>query len=90
MRGQDPQPGCFRPTIAHGDPNEHVFRTFLGILHEYVEVPVLIKNTRIEQFVLELFPRPTPVGFDQVSIRDIRVVGFCIPRLREIPKKPPC
>ena len=65
---QDPQPGRFRPAVVDGDADEHVFRTLLGVLHEHVEVPVLIENAGVEEFVLEVFPRSSAVGLDQVPV----------------------
>ena len=68
QRRQQPKPGRFRPAIVNGDADEDVFRAFLGVLHEHVEVPVVVKDARIEQFVLELLPRPSPVRLDQVAV----------------------
>ena len=65
---QDAQPGRLRSAIVHGDADEHVFRTVLGVFHEHVEVPIIVEYAGIEQFVLELFPRSSPVGFDQVPV----------------------
>ena len=52
----------------HGDADEHVFRAVLRVFHEHVEVAVIVEYAGIEQFVLELFPRPSPVGLDQVPV----------------------
>ena len=65
---QDPQPGRFRPAIVHGDPDEDVFRAFLGVFDKHVKVAVVVKYAGVEQLVLELFPRSSPVGFDQVPV----------------------
>ena len=65
---QDAQPGRFRPAIVHGDPDEDVFRAFLGVFDEHVKVAVVVKYAGIEQLVLELFPRSSPVGLDQVPV----------------------
>ncbi len=67
-RRQQAKPGRFRPAIVHGDPDEHVFRAFLGVFHEHVEIAVVVKHARIEQLVLELLPRPSPVRLDQVAV----------------------
>ena len=67
-RRQQTKPGRFRPAIVHGDPDEHVFRAFLGVFHEHVEIAVVVKHARIEQLVLELLPRPSPVRLDQVAV----------------------
>ncbi len=52
----------------HGHADEHVFRAFLGVLHEHVKVAVGVKDAGVEQFVLELFARAPPVRFDQVAV----------------------
>ena len=54
-RRQDPQPGRFRPTIVDGNADEYVFRAFLRVFHEHVEVAVVLEDAGVEQFVLELF-----------------------------------
>ena len=46
----------FRSTIVHRNANEDVFGTLLGVLHEHVKVPVVVKDAGVEQLVLELFP----------------------------------
>ena len=67
-RRQDTKPGRFRPAIVHGDADEDVFRALLRVLHEHVEIPVVVEDAGIEQLVLELFPRSSPVGLDQVPV----------------------
>ncbi len=52
----------------HGDADEDVFRALLRVLHEHVKVPVVVKDAGIEQLVLKLFPRASPVRFDQVPV----------------------
>ena len=43
--------GCsFRPTIVDGHAHQDVFRRILGVFHEHVEVTVIVKNARVEQF----------------------------------------
>ena len=66
---QDPQPGRFRPAIVHGNADEDVFRALLRVLHEHVKIPVVVEDAGIEQLVLKLFPRASPVRFDQVPVR---------------------
>ena len=50
---------------------EDVFRALLGVLDENIEVPVVVEDARIQQFVLELLARPPPVGLHQVAIRKL-------------------
>jgi hypothetical protein len=54
---------------VHGDPHEDVFRALLGVLDEHVKVPVIVKYAGVEQLVFKLFPRPSPVRFDQIPVR---------------------
>ena len=68
QRRQDAQPGRFRPAIVHGDPDEHVFRALLGVFDEHVEVAVVVEDAGVEQLVLELLPRSSPVRLDQVPV----------------------
>jgi hypothetical protein len=53
---------------VHGNSNEDVFRALLRVLHEHVKIPVVVEHACIEQLVLELFPRSSPVRFDQVPV----------------------
>jgi hypothetical protein len=53
---------------VHGNSNEDVFRALLRVLHEDVKIPIVIEHAGIEQLVLELFPRSSPVPFDQVPV----------------------
>ena len=43
-RRQHPKPGGFRTAIVHGDVDEDVFRAFLRVLDEDVEVPVFAER----------------------------------------------
>ena len=52
----------------HGDPDEDVFRALLRVLHKHIKVPVVAEDAGIEQFVLKLFPRSTPIRIDQVPV----------------------
>ncbi len=54
--------------MADGDPDEDVFRASLGVLHEDIEVTVVIEYTRVEQFVLHLVAGPLFVGVDKVAV----------------------
>ncbi len=50
QRRQQVQRGRLGAAIAHGDLDQDVFRRGLGVLHEDVEVAVVLKYTRIHQF----------------------------------------
>ena len=44
--------GGLGPAIAHADLDQDVFRRILGILHEHVEVAVVIEDAGIQQLIL--------------------------------------
>ena len=67
-RRQDAKPGRLRPAVVHGDANENVLRALLRVLHEHVEVPIVVEGARVEQLVLELLPRSPAVRLDQVPV----------------------
>ena len=68
-RGQHAQPRGLRSPVVHGDAHQHVFRPGLRVLHEHVEVPVVVKHVGIEKLVLEFLPRQTAVGLHEFAIR---------------------
>src|SRR5246127_965311 len=70
-RRQHMQSGPFRAAIEYGDFNQDVFWRFLRILHKHVEIAVFIEDSRIEQLILELLARTTPVCLHQVPIREL-------------------
>jgi hypothetical protein len=61
--------GCFRAAIVHRDFDEQIFRRFLRVLHEHIEVTVLIEHAGIEQLVLHLVPIAPAIGLDEIGIR---------------------
>ena len=65
--GRTSQPRRLRPAIVDGDPDEHVFRAFLGVLDEHVEIAVFVEDAGVEQLVLGLLPRAAAVRLDQVA-----------------------
>ena len=68
--------GRFGTSVAHGDPNQDVLRFSLGILHEDVEIPVLIENACVEQFILggQFVARPIGVDDDLVGVLSLRIL----------------
>ncbi len=40
----------FRAAIVNGDARQNIFRPGLGVFHKHVEVTVVIKNARVEEF----------------------------------------
>jgi hypothetical protein len=53
---------------VHRNTDEDVFWALLGVFHEHVKIPVVVEDAWIKQLVLELFPRASPVRFDQVPV----------------------
>ena len=58
----------FRSAIVDADLNQDVLGRFLRVFHEHIEIPVLVKDAGVEQFVLGLLPAPTAIGHDQLII----------------------
>ena len=52
------------------DPDQHVFRTVLGVFHEHIEVAVVVEYAGIEQFVFKFLPRPF-ILFHQVAVGEL-------------------
>src|SRR5215467_145633 len=51
------------------DADQQVLRIGLGVLYKDVEISVVIEYASVDQFILELFPRPAPIRFNQIPIR---------------------
>ena len=47
---------CFRTPVDGSDLHQYIFRTVFGIFDENIEIPVFIKYTCIEQFILHFLP----------------------------------
>ena len=62
------QLGRFRSPVGCRDPHQDVFRTGFGILHEDVEVAVVVEDAGVEQFVLHLVPRAAAVRLHQIGV----------------------
>ena len=67
-RRQEVQFGRLRSPVGRRDPHQDVFRTGLGVLHEDVEVAVVIEDAGIEQLVLHLLAITPPVRLHQVGV----------------------
>ena len=57
QRRQEVQFGGFRSPVGRRDRDEDVLRAALGVLHEDVEVAVVVEDAGVEQFVLEVSSR---------------------------------
>ena len=62
------QLGRVRSPVGRRDPHQDVFGIPLGVLHEDVEIAVLIEDAGVEEFVLHLLPGPPTVRPDEILI----------------------
>ena len=76
-RGQQVEGRRVRSPIVHRDADQDVLGRGLGVLHDHVEVAVLVEHAGVEQLVLHLVPPPIPVGPHQVVVR-VRLVGILV------------
>ena len=65
---QHVQLGRRRPPVDRGDLHQDVLRATLGVLHEDVEVAVVLEDARVEQLVLHLVAGAPPVRLHQVGV----------------------
>ena len=68
QRRQEVQFSRVRPPVGCRDPHEDVFRTGFGVLHEDVEVAVVIEDAGVEQFILHLVAGAAAVRLHQVGV----------------------
>ncbi len=79
-RRQELQPGSVGPPIGDRHRDEQVVGSGLRVLHDHVEVPVVVEHAGVDQLVLEVVPAPGSVGGHEV------LVGVC--RLRVLVEVP--
>ncbi len=65
---EDVQRGFLRAAVEGRDPDQQVIRRRLGILDKDVEVPVVVEDPRVEQFVFHLLAGAAAVRLDQIAI----------------------
>ena len=65
-----------RSPVDRRDAHEDVFRSALGVLHEHVEVAVVLEDAGVEELVLHLLAGAPAVGLHQVGvgIRRVRIL----------------
>ena len=66
--GQHVQRGVAVRAVVHGDAAQDVFRSALRVLHLDVEITPVLEDTRIEELVFHVVPRPGPVHRHQVVV----------------------
>jgi hypothetical protein len=76
QRRQQVERGRLGPAVVRGDEHQQVVGPGLGVLDDHVEVAVVLKDTRIEQLVLEVLLAATSVRGDEIVIgeRPLRVL----------------
>ena len=57
--------------VVHGHLDEDVIRRSLGVLHEHVEVAILVEDPGVDQLVLELVARAPAVRRDDVAVGEL-------------------
>ena len=62
-----------RPAVYGGDLHQDVFRVVFGIFHEDVEVPVVLEDAGVEEFVLHVVFGTTPVRLYQIRVSKCRL-----------------
>src|SRR5512147_1735943 len=60
-RGQKVQLRRLRPAVEGRDLHQDVFWAIFGVLHEDIEIAVIVEYSGIEEFVLHLVPGATTV-----------------------------
>ena len=56
------------PRLTHADLDEDVLRRLLGILHEDIEVAIVVEDTGIQQLVLHVATIAPSVRLDQIAV----------------------
>ncbi|MNK95740.1 hypothetical protein D3C87_1159890 [compost metagenome] len=58
-----------RAAIEYADLHQHVVGGRLGVFHENVEIPLVVENARVQQFVFGLIPATGAIGLDKIGVR---------------------
>src|SRR6516225_1470547 len=66
QRRQDVQRCGLRPAVVAADLNQELFRRLLGVFDEYIEVTILVKDTGVEQFILEFIAVAVAAGVNEI------------------------
>jgi hypothetical protein len=54
-----------RTSVESRDPHQNIFRQFLSVLHEHIEVTVRVKNPGIKEFIFHFIAAAASVGKNQ-------------------------
>src|SRR3954466_5739076 len=72
-RRQDMEGGRLRSAIRRRDPYEDIFGRLLGIFDEDIEIPILVEDSCVEEFVFHLMAAPPAVGLQEIAIWEGRL-----------------
>src|ERR1700736_4234006 len=61
-------PCILRPAIVNGDKHEKIFWPRFRVLNEYIEVSVVVENSRVEKFKLRFISAATVIFLDQLCV----------------------
>jgi hypothetical protein len=64
-----------RSAVGCRDPHQDVFRAVFGILHEDVDVPILLEDIGVKQFIFRVVLGATTVRLHQIGMRNA-VCGY--------------
>ena len=70
QRRQQMQRRRVRAAIVRRDQHQDVIGTGLGVLHDHIEIAVLVEDPGVQQLVLHLLLTPAAVGRYQVQVRE--------------------
>src|SRR4030095_1908673 len=65
--------GAFRTAVERFEPDKNVTRTPLGVFDEDIEIAILVEDSRVDQFKLEISLAPFSIFLDQSRIRKFGV-----------------
>ena len=72
-RRQQVQDGLLRPPVPDRDPDQDVLGGVLRVLHEDVEVAIVVEDPGVDEFVLRFVPGAFFIGLYKVVVRKCRL-----------------
>src|SRR5690349_19941726 len=63
----------FWSPVEYRDSDRVILWRLFRVFHKYVDIPVIVEYSGIEQFVLQLLTRAAPICLHLVSIRELRL-----------------
>src|SRR5689334_12673973 len=62
--------GSLRPTVMNRDLYENVLGCFFGVFNKYIEVTILVKNARVDEFVFEFLATARAICCNNLVVRE--------------------